>query len=134
MGRKIKTFKEQEQEIQILEEQKVKNEKTLEELKAKVFTLEEQIKGFESDISDTNLQIKLLKGSKRKAKAQIRALQAFNQDLNKKLTQKKRKLQKEKEKVLEILRKKEDYSTKKYGPEYMQDLGELVLTNGENHE
>lgn len=47
---------------------------------------------------------------------------------------KKKQLDKSKEEFFEAIKEKKDFSTEKYGPDYLQDLGGLLIENGNGHD
>jgi hypothetical protein len=55
-----------------------------------------------------------------------------NLEQNKKI--KTKQLDKGKKELFESLKEKKDFTTEKYGPDYLQDLGGLLIENGNGHD
>lgn len=130
----MKTAKELLEEIQSLEAR-------LEEIGKKVAELikeEEQVEVILAEergkITMAEANIKVALRRKRRLRKEKRELENEASGIRRSLTLKKKKLEKMKKELLESLKSKKDFSTEKYGPDYLADLASITLENGNGKE
>ena len=128
--KKEKSLKELKQELDEIETRLtiVKNEKEV--LGKEIINLEDSIAKEKGTITTSNLNIKNFTirrlGTRRERNKLVREEEQLEQ--TKKL--KKRQFDKSKKAFFEEIKTRKDYTTEKYGPEYLEGLGSLDLANG----
>lgn len=111
---------------------KIKLEKTRLETEIELFEdciAEEKGKVTTANINIKNFTARRLK-SKRERNRMVR--EEDNLEQNKKV--KTKQLDKGKKELFESLKEQKDFTTEKYGPDYLQDLGGLLIENGNSHD
>jgi hypothetical protein len=96
--------------------------------------LEDSIAQEKGKITTYNLNIKNFTARRLKLRRERNRMVKEENNLEQIRKVKKRQLDKAKKEFFESIRDKKDYSTEKYGPDYLQDLGDLLIENGNGHD
>lgn len=132
--KKTRNLKELALEIEQIDSRlkEIKLEKT--KLETEIAKLEDAVAREKGDITTANINIKnyIVRRltSRRERNRMVR--EEDNLEQTKKL--KKRQLEKSKKEFFESVKEKKDFTTEKYGPDYLNDLGGLLIENGNNHD
>lgn len=131
---KPKNLKELMQELGEIEVRlkEIKVEKTKQE--TEIENLEDAVAGEKGKITTANINIRNFTQrrlqSRRERNRMVREEENLEQD--KKI--KKRQLEKGKKQFFESIKDTKDFTTQKYGPDYLHDLGGLLIENGNSHD
>lgn len=128
--KKEKSLKEQKQELDEIEIRLtiVKEEKEV--LGKEIINLENSIAKEKGTITTSNLNIKNFTARRLSSRRERSRLVREEETLEEAKKVKKRKFDKSKKIFFEEIKDRKDYTTEKYGPEYLEGLGNLDLANG----
>lgn len=128
-----KTVKELQKEIVDLEQRQNEVTLKLEVLKKQEEELNKEIYHLKCKVMVMSSEVKEKQRQKRKKRKEARKLEQENVSNKRQLTKKKRKIERMKKNFYEQVTKRKDFTTTKYGPEVLKELGKLELTNDNNN-
>lgn len=106
--------------------------------KAKIGTdvehLEDSMAEEKGKITTANINIKNFTVRRLKSRRERSRMVREEENLEQTKKVKKRQLEKAKKDFFDNLKEKKDFTTEKYGPDYLQDLGGLLIENGNGHD
>lgn len=102
-------------------------------LGSEVEHLEDSIAEEKGKITTSNINIKNFTARKLKSRREKNKMVREEESLEEARKTKKKQLDKAKKEFFENVQGKKDFTTEKYGPDYLQDLGAILIENG-NHE
>jgi chromosome segregation ATPase len=132
--KKTKNLKDLTQEINQIEA-KLKEIKTEQpKFKTEIEYLEDAIAEEKGKITTANINIKNFTARRLKSRRERNKLVREEKILEQTEKAKKKQLDKAKEEFFDTMKEKKDFTTEKYGPDYLQDLGGLLIENGNGHD
>jgi chromosome segregation ATPase len=132
--KKQKNIKDLAQEVEQIDARLKELKTETSKLGSEVEYLEDSVAEEKGKITTSNINIKNFTVRKLKARRERNKMVREEQTLEETRKTKKKQLDKSKKEFFENVQGKKDYTTEKYGPEYLQDLGAILMENGNNHE
>lgn len=132
--KKTKNLKDLTQEINQIEAnlKEIKVEKP--KFQIEIEHLEDAIAEERGKITTANINIRNFTGRRLKSRRERNRLVREENILEQTKKAKKKQLDKAKEEFFDTMKEKKDFTTEKYGPDYLQDLGGLLIENGNSHD
>lgn len=127
---KIKNLKELSQEIEQIEARLIEMKKAKVKLEAEVEHLEDAIAEEKGKITTANINVKNFTTRRLKSNREKNKMVREEKELEEVQKLKKKQLDKAKKTFFDTMKEKKDFTTEKYGPDYLQDLGGLLIENG----
>jgi len=84
-------------------------------------------------ITTANINIKNFTTRRLKSRKERNRIVREEDNLEQTEKVKKKQLDKAKKEFFESMKNQKDFTTEKYGPDYLQDLGNLLIENGNSH-
>lgn len=125
-----KSLKEIKQELDEIETRLTIVREEKEVLGKEIINLEDSIAKEKGTITTSNLNIKNFTTRRLVARRERSKLVREEEQLEQSKKLKKRQFDKSKKAFFEEIKGRKDYTTEKYGPEYLEGLGNLDLANG----
>jgi DNA anti-recombination protein RmuC len=109
----------------------IKLEKT--KLETEIEHLEDSMAKEKGKITTANINIKNFTTRRLKSRKERNRIVREEDNLEQTEKVKKKQLDKAKKEFFESMKNQKDFTTEKYGPDYLQDLGNLLIENGNSH-
>jgi hypothetical protein len=104
------------------------------QLQVEIRNLENYIAEEKGKITTANINIKNGTSRRLQARRERNKMVREEEKLEETRKLKKRQLDKSKKVFFDNMKEKKDFTTEKYGPDYLQDLGGLLIENGNSHD